>query len=270
MVRRSFVMSVLILTAAGGCARPGGAGSPVMSATGAGGGALAPVAALHPTNATVIGQSVQGRPIEMVAFGGAEDVGARPVFVIGAIHGNEPTSEDVARGLVGELRASPHLAGDVPVVVIPVANPDGLIARTRTNANKVDVNRNFPASNWSARPRGRNSGGGTTAASEPETVALITTIERLRPRLIISVHSMDQPCNNYDGPAKHVADVMSKHNGYPSVPTIGYPTPGSMGSWAGGDKRIPMVTLELPRKLPASRAWPDNRAAIFAAIAAAR
>jgi murein peptide amidase A len=61
---------------------------------------------------------------------------------------------------------------------------------------------------------------------------------------------------------------MSKHNGYPAVPTIGYPTPGSLGNWGGNDRQIPMITLELPRALPAARAWPDNRAAVYAAIAA--
>ena len=98
----------------------------------------------------------------------------------------------------------------------------------------------------------------------------MTTIERLRPRLIITVHSIehDKQCNNYDGPAREVAEIMSKHNGYPAVPTIGYPTPGSLGNWGGNDRQIPMITLELPRALPASKAWPDNRAAVYAAIAA--
>lgn len=215
---------------------------------------------------TVIGHSVQGRAIEMFTFGG----GAHPVLVMGAIHGNEPTSEDVTRGLLADLRGNPKLAGGVPVVVIPVANPDGLLAKSRTNVNKVDLNRNFPASNWNTAARRRNNFGGEQAASEPETIALMQTIERLQPRLIISVHSMEKPCNNYDGPAKHIGDLMSRFNGYPSVPTIGYPTPGSLGTWAGIDKKIPMITLELPRSLPASKAWPDNRDAVFAAIGAVK
>lgn len=209
--------------------------------------------------------SVQGRAIEMVRFGR----GDRPVMVLAAIHGNEPTSETVARRLVEHLRHGPAVTATTAVVVIPVANPDGLAAGTRTNANKVDLNRNFPASNWSARPRGRgrNSYGGAASGTEPETNALRYTIESLRPRLIISVHSMDQPCNNYDGPAEGVAKLMSRHNGYPAVPTIGYPTPGSMGSWAGVDRQIPMITLELPRRLAGEHAWAENRDAILAAIA---
>jgi len=191
---------------------------------------------------------------------------------MGAIHGNEPISANITGGLLADLRANPQLAGGVPIAIIPIANPDGFAAGTRTNVNKVDLNRNFPAANWTARApkRVRNNFGGQASASEPETLALIHAIERLQPRLIISVHSMDDPCNNYDGPAKAVADVMSQCNGYPSTPTIGYPTPGSMGSWAGVDRQIPMITLELPRKLPANQAWPANRAAVLTAIAAVR
>ena len=100
-----------------------------------------------PVPAAVIGTSVQGRPIEMYSFGNVEG-GTRPVLVMGAIHGNEPTSEDVARGLLAELQRDRNLVSGVPVVIIPVANPDGLALKTRGNVNNVDLNRNFPAKNW--------------------------------------------------------------------------------------------------------------------------
>jgi protein MpaA len=216
--------------------------------------------------ATIIGYSVQRRPIELYTFG----TGPRPVLVMSAIHGSEPTSVDIAGGLMNELRVSPQSAAGVPIVVIPYANPDGYAARTRVSANKVDLNRNFPASNWSTAARRRNNYGGTASASEPETNALMQSIDRLQPRLIISVHSMDVPCNNYDGPAQHIAELMSRYNGYAAKSNIGYPTPGSLGSWAGIDRQIPMITLELPRSLPGNKAWPNNRQAVLAAIAAVR
>ncbi|MEO6436213.1 MAG: M14 family zinc carboxypeptidase [Tepidisphaeraceae bacterium] len=224
--------------------------------------------------AAVIGKSVLGRPIEMYSFGNVEGggQGGRPVLVMGAIHGDEPTSADVSRGLLAELQRDPSLVGGVPVVIIPVANPDGLAMKTHTNLRKVDLNRNFPARNWGEKARGRQIRGGTRAASELETQALIAIIERLQPRLIITVHSISdgKQCNNYDGPARSVAELMSRHNGYPAAATIGYPTPGSLGNWGGNDKQIPMITLELPRSLPASRAWPDNRAGVLAAIGAVK
>jgi protein MpaA len=206
----------------------------------------------------VIGHSVKGEPIGMVTFG----AGARPVLVLGAIHGDESTSAVLTRALAAELRRDTELADGVPVAVIEVMNPDGLAAGTRFNARRVDLNRNFPAKNFSGNVRR-----GREAVSEPESKALFEQIERLNPRLIVSVHSMDEPCNNYDGPAKGVAEAMAKLNGYPALPTIGYPTPGSLGSWAGIDRQIPIVTLELPRKLKADGVWTANRDAVLAAIA---
>ncbi len=216
---------------------------------------------------TILGYSVQHRPIELYQFG----AGPRPVLVMGAIHGSEPTSANVSHGLLQDLARDPSLARGVPVAIIPFANPDGYAARTRTNAHGVDINRNFPASNYSTkRPNRRNNNPGVQSASEPETGALIAAIERLQPRLIITVHSMDKPTNNYDGPAREIAELMSRYNGYPPTATIGYATPGSLGTWAGIDRAIPIITLELPRSLPASQAWTNNRQAVLAAIAAAR
>jgi protein MpaA len=216
----------------------------------------------------IIGYSVERRPIEMHSFG----AGARPVLILGAIHGDEPTSATVTTALINLLRQYPETPANVPVAIIPIANPDGYAAGTRTNVRKIDLNRNFPAKNFSMRSAeraGRNFGG-MAPLSEPESGALDATITRLQPRLIISIHSMEKPCNNYDGPAQAIAELMSRYNRYPAVPTIGYPTPGSLGSYAGIDKQIPMITLELPRRLPGDQAWANNRDAILAAILAVK
>src|SRR4051812_32519114 len=77
-----------------------------------------------------IGYSVQGRPIEMYAFGSVE--GGRPVLIMGAIHGNETSSADVSRGLLADLMKDAAPAADgvrgVPIAIIPIANPDGFAA----------------------------------------------------------------------------------------------------------------------------------------------
>jgi murein peptide amidase A len=77
---------------------------------------------------------------------------------------------------------------------------------------------------------------------------------------------MWQPCNNFDGPAVALAGSMSEHNGYPVRASIGYPTPGSLGSYAGADRQIPTITLELPANHPTARSWNNNREALLAAI----
>jgi protein MpaA len=213
---------------------------------------------------TVIGESIRGQPIEMFAFDG--DL-SNAVLVIGGIHGNEPTSVDVARELVALLESQPALAAGRHVAVIVSANPDALAAKRRTNARGIDINRNFAASNFKQGRRGMY-GGGTRPLSEPESKAIAQVVAQLRPRLLISVHSIERGrhCNNYDGPAQSIADIMSSKNGYPSKDTIGYPTPGSLGSWAGQDLQIPMITLELPRDLSGEQVWRENKEALVAAL----
>ena len=221
-----------------------------------------PPPATHPAERTIeLGRSVEGRPITLYVFGHGPDA----TLVLGGIHGNEPTSATVARQLMDHLRANPRLADGRTVAILPDANPDGLARKLRTNKNLVDVNRNFPAANWAKRRRTQYYGG-DQSSSEPETLALINAFDQLRPARVISIHSMDAPCNNYDGPALDLAQRMSRHNGYPVKDNIGYPTPGSLGQWAGADRQIPIVTLELPRKLAADAAWDQNRAALLEAL----
>lgn len=214
---------------------------------------------------TDIGRSIEGRPILLTLFQGT----APPVLIIGGIHGNEPTSALVAQKLIDHLAQFPLDARGRAVAIVAEANPDGLLARRRTNAINVDINRNFPARNWRRR-KSVLFDNGPAPASEPETRAIIHLVGSLRPGRIVSIHSIDggRQCNNYDGPAEWLAARMSELNGYPVAPTMGYPTPGSLGSWAGIDRQIPIVTLELPRRVDGEAAWRQNRDALLAAITA--
>jgi protein MpaA len=192
----------------------------------------------------VVGYSVNGMPLTMYVFGDAP----RPTFIFAAIHGNEWTSYSVARQLVEFLDERPDLYRGMCVGVLPAANPDGLEAGTRTNADGVDVNRNFPANNWQLTEK-NDSFGGNAPASEPETRAIVHAVEILKPAKIISIHSIGsgKHGNNFDGPAESLAQLMTAKNGYKVLPSMGYPTPGSFGTWAGIERRIPTITLELPR-----------------------
>jgi murein peptide amidase A len=217
---------------------------------------------------TPLGKSVEGRELALHLFGS----GDRPVLIIAAVHGDEPTTVAISRGIEQILQSTPNLtslAGDTGgVAILAVANPDGLEKQTRVNANKVDINRNFPAANWTSSLRKTQYYNGPSPASEPETRAIMQAVQMLKPSRILTIHSIGQAreCNNYDGPAKDLADIMSLYNHYPARETIGYPTPGSYGSWAGIDQHIPTITLELPRHLPPEQAWNDNRQAVLAFI----
>ena len=133
----------------------------------------------------VVGYSVNGEPLTMYVFGDAP----KPTFIFAAIHGNEWTSYSVARNLIELLDERPDLYRGRCVAILPAANPDGLEADVRTNANGVDINRNFPAANWQLTERD-DSFGGSGPASEPETRAIINAIGELNPAKIISIHSI--------------------------------------------------------------------------------
>lgn len=139
---------------------------------------------------------------------------------------------------------------------IPCLNPDGLQLNRRTNANNVDINRNFPTKNW-----GKNEGdnatcddettnyfGGKSAGGEIETRFLIDTINKYAPDLVMTIHAPYKVVN-YDGPAKEIAEKISNIIKYPVEASIGYPTPGSFGTWAGVERDIPTITLEVDEKI---------------------
>lgn len=212
----------------------------------------------------VLGESVEGRTLVMYVLG----KGLHPTFIFGAIHGDEPVSKALAQRMLDYLSAHPAAWAGRCVAVLPEVNPDGILRGTRQNARAVDCNRNFPATNWRLGRHGSRYYGGPSAASEPETQAIVKAVNMLRPGRIVSIHSISdgRHCNNYDGPARELAEGMAASNHYPPRGSIGYPTPGSFGTWAGIERRIPTITLELPAGKNASDLWPANRDALLAVI----
>jgi protein MpaA len=258
--RYAVVLYVALLFAAAGCAEPL---RPMPSLPPRPAPASVPVVEARPDRVETVGRSVKGAAIDAFFFGSAP----YDTLIFAGIHGDERIAADVATRLVDHLRQHPEALAGRGVIVIPRANPDGLAAGTRVNARKIDLNRNFPASNFKPTSPRSPTFGGTKAASEPETQALIRLVDAHRPRKIVSIHAMHRgPCNNYDGPSEALAKAMGAINGYPVLASIGYPTPGSFGTWAGIDRKIPTVTLELPSRGKADAEWPKNRDALLAAI----
>ena len=130
--------------------------------------------------ATVIGHSVQGRPIESVVRGEGPTV-----LVVGCIHGDECAGLRVTRRLVSSEPPAGRL------VVVPQLNPDGRRRGTRVNARGVDLNRNFP-SLWRRSFRGPVYGG-PRPWSEPETRAARRLIVGERPRVTVWFHQHSGP-----------------------------------------------------------------------------
>jgi murein peptide amidase A len=138
-------------------------------------GSLVP---LPPVRKIVLGSSVDGRPI--VAFHVGNPKSGRPVLVVGCIHGDEPAGIAIARDLVSDPPPTSEF-----LWVIPVLNPDGLVAHTRQNAHGVDLNRNFPY-RW--RPLTGVFDSGPRPLSEPETRIARRFILHRRPVISIWFH----------------------------------------------------------------------------------
>ncbi len=210
-----------------------------------------------------LGRSVEGRALLACVRPGPAGL---TTMVFGGFHGDEPKGVDIARRLAERLVADPTVGLDTGWVIVPLVNPDGYERRRRRNANGVDLNRNFPTENWTCAARRSRMFGGTVAGSEPETQAVIDAVESYQPLRIITIHSINhgRHCNNYDGPGEGIATAMHRANRYPVTSSIGYVTPGSFGTWAGLERGIPTITLELPSRHSPKRCWEANRAALLA------
>lgn len=162
------------------------------------------------------------------------------VLVLGCMHGDEPQGEYLIKEY---LNFNPN----TKLMFIPCVNPDGVASKTRVNSNGVDINRNFPTKNWELTEKNEFFGG-EKPMSEIETKFLVDVIEQNKPNLILTLHAPFKVVN-YDGDAQEVAEKVSEIIGYPVEASIGYPTPGSFGTWAGIENKIPTITLELDEEI---------------------
>jgi protein MpaA len=144
------------------------------------------------------GRSRDGVPLRVFR---PENDGPVAGLLTAAQHGEEADAALLVRRLLERVSGA-----ETRWAVIPVLNPDGLLAGTRQNAAGVDLNRNFPASTWEPGEtftyppgidpeirvlvnRTNRSSTGANAGSEPETQALTALIERLQPPLVVDLHS---------------------------------------------------------------------------------
>jgi protein MpaA len=180
-------------------------------------------------------RSVEGRPLSHHV----EGEGGETVLFIASIHGDEAAGTELLNQLRVRLASDPSLLAGNSAVLVPLVNPDGVRNGTRFNANGIDLNRNFPASNFQQSRRN-----GETPLSEPESNYVFDLVLVKRPDRIVSIH---QPADriDHDGPSASLAFRMAAASPL-DVRRMGT-RDGSLGAWAGGDLGIPVVTVELPR-----------------------
>jgi protein MpaA len=185
----------------------------------------------------LIGRSVRGRPIGAI-LRRSNDVD-RTLLVVGCIHGSEPAGISIAKLL---KHAQPP--AESAVWIVPDLNPDGFAAGTRQNADRVDLNRNFPWHWQRLGTPGYLQYSGPHPLSEPEARAARRLILQIRPQVTVWFH---QPRGLVDlsGGNPDVEHDFAASVGLPVAKLPRYP--GSAVSWE--NSTIPGSTafvVELP------------------------
>jgi murein peptide amidase A len=203
----------------------------------------------------------QKRPLIFASFGGDK---SNCILFLGGVHGDELPTAYVLLKFANYIKDNPQLFKDKCIIIAPLINPDGFFAKppTRVNANGIDLNRNFPTHDWQASAwrqwerkchKNKRYYPGRKPGSEQETLFQMALINRFKPQKILTVHS---PLGFYDfdGPSSDLysferwLEEVSKETKHP-LKKFGY-FPGSLGNYAGHERNIFTLTLELPSSEP--------------------
>lgn len=216
-------------------------------------------------------KSANGNPLIFAEFGKGE----MTTLVLSGVHPDELTPIPLAFRFANYIQANKHIIPpDTRLVIAPLVNPDGFFrkASTRVNGQGVDLNRNFFTQDWYAaaknwwitrRQKNEQHFPGHIPNSEIETLFQIWLIDTYKPDKIISVHA---PLGfyDYDGPGDQKLRPLTESEEkarslvqYMSVSSKNYKIvdysfyPGSLGNYAGNERGIPTITLELETTNPA-------------------
>jgi len=238
--------------------------------------------ALHTgARTSVIGQSVEGRPIHSYELGAPD---GDPVLLTGLMHGVEIIGSVALLEVVRHLVSCPQaeLLRHARLVVVPVVNPDALHANCarlasgrrafqRCNARGVDLNRNFPrlrsrlpvnplgGSRWRRSPHYV----GPHPLSEPETQALRSVVDDLRPRVSVAFHSFGELLlypwaftsrpnprrAQYERAGRAFAGALRGASYRTMQATDWYATVGDMDDWLDAEYGTLAFTVEVSRPM---------------------
>lgn len=194
--------------------------------------------------------SVEGAPIFHFDKKGNHP-SKQKILVFSLIHGDEIPAGSAARLWLERLQTiEPRNTWRL----VPILNPDGVRLKTRTNAHKVDLNRNFPTKDWDEKAKefwAKDSQKswrrfpGDTSASEPETRCALKHLETFQPDMVVSIHTPLKVLD-FDGPK-----VKPPKFDYLPWKSLGN-YPGSLGRYMWHERKVPVLTMELKEDLPAT------------------
>ena len=180
-----------------------------------------------------VGFSESLRPIYAEKIGQGEQT----ILIIATIHGNEWSGYPLIRSFLENFDHNTKKE-NISLVLLPIANPDAFAIAERNNLNWVDINRNFPAKNY-----GKSRRDGTSSFSENESIIIQNIVDTYQIDGIVVFHE-PFACIDYNGPAKEWAEYVGQHSDLP-VKKLSEMS-GSIGSYFGNNKNIPVLTIELP------------------------
>jgi len=212
-----------------------------------------------------IGRSVEQRDIWSLQITNANKNLKTDVLFIANIHGNEITGRDLmllfAKDIISNSKNKSgsvyKLLNTFRIHIIPSLNPDGAEKRQRTNANRVDLNRDFP--DWTRAESDSIEG------REPEVQAIMNYYAQFDFKFSANFHSgaevVNYPWDNSieKGPLEDFLADLSfeyiangaeymKSNSFPTGVTRGYewyPVFGGLQDWSTHFKNSPHLTIEL-------------------------
>ncbi len=223
-----------------------------------------------------LGETWHGRPLYAWRFGGGPDTPA--VLYIGGCHAIEFIGVEQCAAVAARIvHERAELLEKVCVWFFPVMNPDGhyrvrdLIRRRRiplvkTNARRVDLNRNFPVGFHAPHKGGIMAGShrkiinyhGPRPISEPESQALEKLVGLAKPAAALALHSFGEslrfpPCHTTEKTPDHellaavAADMVSFQKSPYKVGAESemYLTYGDISDWLYFDKDVLPFLLEI-------------------------
>ncbi|MGV8059165.1 MAG: M14 family murein peptide amidase A [Smithellaceae bacterium] len=203
----------------------------------------------------------QKNPLIFAVFG---DYKRNCILFLGGVHGDELPTVYLLLKFANHIKDNPDFFKDKCIIIAPLINPDGFFAKppTRVNASGIDLNRNFPTRDWKAMAwkqwerkghKNKRYYPGRRPGSEQETLFQIALINRFKPQKILTIHSplgfydFDGPSSDLDSFERWI-ETVSKETKHP-MKKFGY-FPGSLGNYAGHERNIFTLTLELPSSEP--------------------